>query len=122
MENRAEKASEKAKNKDELIAGEAARAALETEGVTELAGGLTDVILRSILGKDLLSKGIKVSAEKDGTWQVDAFVIVAYGVNIPVAAWDLQSNIKRRVEKNTGVRVGKVNIHVQGVHIPEQEE
>lgn len=105
---------------DEVIAVCAANATLKTDGVAELTGGLTNALSKNILGKELLSKGVKVSQGEEGVI-MDIFVIVDYQVNIPSVAWEIQEHVKREVESMTEVAVEAVNINVQGVHIPEEE-
>ena len=122
MDNPAEIRHEKNRNTEEFIIRRTVSAALATEGVVKLAGGLTNAISKNILGKELLSKGVKISDGKDGKYIVDIFVIVGYGTNIPVTAWDLQTNIRKNTEKDSDIRIEKVNVHVQGVYIPEQED
>ncbi|MCG8542027.1 MAG: Asp23/Gls24 family envelope stress response protein, partial [Clostridia bacterium] len=53
---------------------------------------------------------------------IDLNVIVEYGIKIPDVAWKVQENVKSAIETMTGLRVVEVNIHVQGVYIPKQEE
>lgn len=105
---------------DEVIAVCAANAALKTNGVAELAGGFTNALSKNFLGKELLSKGVKVSQGEGGVI-LDIFVIVDYKVNIPAVAWNIQEHVKKEVESMTELTVEVVNIHVQGVHIPEKE-
>lgn len=105
---------------DEVVAVCAANATLKTKGVAELTGGLTNALSKNILGKELLSKGVKVSQGEEGLI-MDIFVIVDYQVNIPAVAWDIQEHVKREVESMTELPVEAVNINVQGVHIPEEE-
>lgn len=105
---------------DEVIAVCAANATLKTKGVAELAGGVTNALSKTILRKELLSKGVKVS-QSDDSAIIDIFVIVDYQVNIPAVAWDIQEQVKKEVESMTEVAVGAVNINVQGVHLPEKE-
>ena len=106
---------------DDVIAICAATAALKTKGVADLSGGLSESFSKNILGKDPLHKGVKVSQEEEGIF-LDINVIVDYNVKIPAVAWDVQSNVKQAVEHMTEEEVLAVNIHVQGVHIPEEEE
>ncbi len=105
---------------DEVMAICAINATLRTEGVAELAGGMSDAIAQSILGKESLSKGVKVSQNDDGII-FDVYVIVEYGVKIPTVAWDIQSNVKKEVETMTEREVLGVNIHVQGVEEESEE-
>lgn len=105
---------------DEVIAVCAANATLKTKGVADLAGDFTNLLSKSILGKELLSKGVKVSQTDEGVI-VDVFVIVEYKVNIPSVAWDIQEHVKNEITEMTELKVNAVNINIQGVQIPEEE-
>ena len=105
---------------DDVIAVCALNATLKTKGVAELSGGLTNVLSKNILGKELLAKGIKVSQGEESL-VIDISVIVDYDVKIPTVAWDIQENVKKEVESMTEIPVEAVNISVQGVHIPEED-
>ena len=48
--------------------------------------------------------------------------MVDYGVKIPVVAWDVQTNVKEELEIMTSRPVLAVNIHVQGVEEPKEED
>ena len=48
--------------------------------------------------------------------------LVDYEVKIPAVAWEVQVNVKNEIEQMTGLSVTAVNIHVQGVHLPDEEE
>ena len=105
---------------DEVVAVCAANATLKTTGVADLAGGFTNALSKSILGKELLSKGVKASQTEEGV-VIDIFVIVDYQVNIPSVAWEIQENVKNEIISMTELPVKAVNINVQGVHTPEKE-
>lgn len=105
---------------DEVVAVLAANATLKTKGVADLAGDFTNALSKSILGKELLSKGVKASQNEEGVI-VDVFVIVEYRVNIPSVAWDIQENVKKEITSMTGLKVNAVNINIQGVQMPEEE-
>ena len=78
------------------------------------------MLFRSMLGKKSFSKGVKVQVgEKDTT--IDLFIIVEYGCRIPDIAWEIQNRVKTAVENMTGLKVLEVNIHVQGVNLPKEE-
>ena len=66
-----------------------------------------------------ISKGEGGSGEQAA---IDLFVVVEYGVRIPDVAWKIQENVKRAIEGMTGLEVVEVNVHVQGVNFPQQEE
>ncbi len=106
---------------DEVIAICALNATLRTEGVLSMYGGLSNALSRNFLGKDLLSKGIKVNQfETDIT--IDVHVIITYGFKIPAVAWEIQENVKKEVQTITENVVKAVNIHVEGVEIPEENQ
>ena len=114
-----EHGEENAKISDEVIAVCAVNATLKTEGVANLAGGFSNALSRNFLGKELMSKGIKVNQTEDGV-EIDVFIIVKYHVKIPAVAWDIQENVKNEVQSMTDLPVKAVNIHVQGVEIPSE--
>ena len=105
---------------DEVIAVCAVNATLKTEGVAGLAGGISNTLSKSLLGKELLSKGVRVS-QSDGVVQIDVFINVKYHARIPAVAWDIQENVRNEVRSMTDIDVKAVNIHVQGVEIPSEE-
>lgn len=106
---------------DEVIAVCAVNAALKTNGVANLAGGFSNALSKNILGKELMSKGIKVSQSEEGV-EIDVHIIVKYHAKIPAVAWDIQENVKNEVQSMTEIPVRAVNIHVQGVEIPDNPE
>lgn len=106
---------------DETITAYAASVALGIDGVHALTGGLTDSISKSILGKESTGKGIKLTHSEEGLI-FDVYVIVEYKVKIPQLAWEIQGTIKREIEAKTEQSVLEVNIHVQGVNLPGEED
>ena len=79
-----------------------------------MAGGITE-----IFGKKGLTKGIKVEVGEKET-KIDVNIIVEYGARIPDVAFEIQNRVKKAVETMTGLKVANVNIHIQGINIPEK--
>lgn len=105
---------------NEVVGIIAGLAATEVEGVAGMSGGLAGGIAE-LLGRKNLSKGVKVEVgEKEAA--ADLFIITEYGVLIPEVAAKVQENVKRAVESMTGLSVVEVNVHVQGVHFPQEEK
>ena len=104
---------------DNVLAICAINATLRTKGVHSMTGDLTDSLSENLLGKELLSKGVKVNQEKDGVI-LDVYVIMDYGSKIPAVSWDIQENVKKEVETMTDKNVKAVNIHVQGIKMPNK--
>ena len=99
---------------NDVVASIAGVAVSEVPGVYGMAGGITE-----IFGKKGLSKGIKVEVGEKDT-KIDVNIIVEYGVRIPDVAFEIQNRVKKAVETMTGLSVSSVNIHIQGINIPEK--
>ncbi len=105
---------------DEVVSIIAGLAATEIEGIAGMSGGIVGGIAE-MLGRKNFSKGVNVEVgEREAA--VDLYIIVKYGVRIPDVALAAQENIKRAIETMTGLSVVEVNVHVQGVNFPEEEE
>ena len=100
---------------NDVIAAIANKAASEVPGVFSMSGGISDVF-----GKRM-SKGIKVDAGEKST-KIDVNIIVEYGARIPEIAYEIQNRVKKAVESMTGLKVLEVNVHVQGVNLPEEDD
>ncbi len=105
---------------NEVVAVIAGLAATEIDGVAGMSGGITGD-LTEMLGMKNLSKGVKVEVGEQET-AIDLFVVMEYGSKISEAAKAVQENVKRTVETMTGLDVVEINIHVQGINIPEESE
>ncbi len=105
---------ESIKISNDVVASIAGVAVSEVPGVYGMAGGITE-----IFGKKGLTKGIKVEVGEKET-KIDVNIIVEYGARIPDVAFDIQNRVKKAVETMTGLNVSSVNIHIQGINIPEK--
>lgn len=94
----------------------------ELPGISGMSGGIVGGIAEK-LGRRDLTKGIKVKVEEDRV-TLDLNVIVEYGASIVQATDNLKKEIRSNVEKTTGLKVESININVQGLDVPpnEQEE
>ena len=105
---------------DEVVSIIAGLAATEVEGIVGMSGGIAGGIAE-MLGRKNFAKGVKVEVgEKEAA--VDLYIIVKYGVRIPDVALAAQENVKQAIENMTGLSVVEVNIHVQGVGFPDEED
>ncbi|MFW6001388.1 MAG: Asp23/Gls24 family envelope stress response protein [Halanaerobium sp.] len=119
--NKEEIESEEGKIKiaDEVVSIITGLAATEVEGVAGMSGGIAGGIAE-MLGRKNLSKGVKVEVDENSA-SVDVYVIIEYGKTIPDVAWQIQDNVKQAIEGMTGLEVKAVNVHVQGVNFPDDE-
>ncbi len=105
---------------DEVVSIIAGLAATEVDGIAGMSGGIAGGIAE-MLGRKNFAKGVKVEVgEKEAA--VDLYIIVKYGVRIPDVALAAQENVKQAIENMTGLSVVEVNIHVQGVGFPDEED
>jgi len=106
---------------DEVVEVIAGLAASEIDGIegmsTTLVGGITQILS----GKKNLSKGIKVTVDEDKA-TIDIHVVVKYGIKIPEVASKVQENVIKFVESMTGLKVSAVNVFIQNVVLPKEED
>ena len=98
---------------EEVLAGIAAAAALEVDGVSSLAANLGSDIAE-LLGKKNLAKGVKVEVQ-DESVTVYMSLNIEFGYNIPQVSAKVQERVKASVENMTGFHVETVNIKIAGV-------
>lgn len=94
-------------------------ATTEIDGIAGMAQNITGGIAE-LLGKKNATRGIKVEIN-EGVAAIDAYIIVQYGAIIPDVSGKLQEKIKQNVETMTGIKVDRVNVHVQGVKFETNE-
>lgn len=98
---------------EEVVAIIAGLAATEVEGVSSMAGNITNELV-SKLGMKNLSKGIFVEV-LDGEIKVDVALNIAYGYAIPEISSKVQEKVKVSIENMTGLNVAVVNVRVASV-------
>jgi len=72
-------------------------------------------------GKRNMGKGVKVEVDGESV-SMDLHIIVEYGIKIPDVAWEAQEKVKEAVESITGLKVDKINIHVEGVSVVKEQK
>ena len=106
------------KNVMSTIAGyETAR----VEGVAGMSEGVADGIAKKLAG-DTASRGVRVTFDDSGRVTIDLSVIVRYGTVIPEVCRTVQEVVLGALRKMTESAVVAVNVHVQGVEVPEQAD
>jgi uncharacterized alkaline shock family protein YloU len=104
------------------IAGMAAR---EIPGVYDMGGGLSRTIgaVRDRVpgGRPNVGRGVKVEVGERQT-AIDLDLVVEYGVPIADLARDVRENVIDAVERISGLEVVEVNITVNDVHLPGDED
>ncbi|KMO93451.1 Asp23/Gls24 family envelope stress response protein [Streptomyces roseus] len=106
----------------EKIVGMATR---EIPGIHSLGAGMARTIgaVKDMVpgGRRSVSRGVKVEVGERQT-AVDLDVVVEYGVAIVDLAGEVRRNVISAVERMTGLEVVEVNITVDDVHLPDEED
>ena len=102
---------------DDVVAMIASLAATEVEGVSAMAGNITNELMAKV-GVKKLTKGVRVIVEEDNV-NVDLAVTMDYGFNIPATCQQVQNKVKSAIENMTGLMVLEVNIKIAGVAMDE---
>ena len=98
---------------DEVVAIIAGLATTEVEGVSSMAGNITNEIV-SKLGMKNLSKGILVEVMEIEV-KVDVAINISYGYSIPEVSSKVQDKVKTAIENMTGLNVAVVNVRIASV-------
>ena len=101
----------------DVVAIIAAIAATETDGVSSMAGNITNELIGKF-GMKKLSKGVKVTME-EGLVHVDIMLNVKYGYSIKTVSEQVQNRVSQQIETMTGLVVPEVNVRVAGVNLSE---
>ncbi|MFD5257419.1 Asp23/Gls24 family envelope stress response protein [Streptomyces bobili] len=104
------------------VAGIAAR---EIPGVHDMGGGLSRTIgaMRDRVpgGRANAGRGVKVEVGERQT-AIDLALVVEYGVSVMEVPQDVRENVVSAVERITGLEVVEVDITVNDVHLPDEDE
>ncbi len=104
---------------DEVVAIIAGLASTEVEGVSSMAGNITNELV-SKLGMKNLSKGIRVDVS-DRVVRVDVALNIAYGYAIPDVSAKVQEKVKSAIENMTGLDVSGVNVRIASVDMGKRK-
>ena len=103
----------------EVVAIIAGLAATEVEGVSSMAGNITNELMSKV-GMKSLTKGVKIDVT-DGEIAIDLAVTMEYGYNIPETCTVVQEKVKTAVENMTGLSCKCVNIRIAGINMKKDK-
>ena len=95
---------------DEVVAMITSLAATEVEGVSAMAGNITNELIGKV-GVKNLTKGVKVQVTGNLALSLE------YGYNIPETCSKVQEKVKNAIENMTGLTVTDVNIRIVNVNM-----
>lgn len=103
------------------VAGMAAR---EVGGVYRLGSGVAralGAVTQRLPVGDSTSQGVSVEVGETEA-AVDLVAVIEYGESIPRVTEQIRENVIRRIEGICGLRVTEVNIAVNDLHLPGEDE
>lgn len=100
-----------------VIAQVAMLAAKEVEGVSRISLNLFSKALRVLTKGKVVRYPVKIELKENNEVSLCIPIIVNYGVSIPNVALGVQENVKKTIEKMTGLYPADINIKVKGVDI-----
>ena len=100
---------------DDVVAMIASLAATEVDGVSAMAGNITNELMGRV-GMKKLTKGVRVDVA-EGCVKVNLAVTMEYGYNIPATCHQVQVKVKAAIENMTGLNCTDVNIRIAGVKV-----
>lgn len=103
---------------DDVIASIAGTAALESEGISFLAGGKA---IMDKISKKTNQRGVAIKVDGKAVC-VELNVNVLHGCKIQKAAETAQNKVKDALENMTGLKVEQVNINVVGIEFEKANE
>jgi len=102
----------------EVLTTIARMAALGVEGVSRM----TSVPVRvNRLLRHTISDGVDMRVE-DGVVYMDLYLVLHKGVNVREVSRNVQHQVARAVSEMVGMDVGHVNIHIEDIYYPLDEE
>ena len=104
---------------DDVIAVIAGLAATEVDGVSAMAGNITNELMTKV-GVKNLTKGVKVDIIGQNV-TIDLSLMLDYGYNIPTTCGKVQEKVKSTIENMTGLNVTDVNVRIASVDMNKQK-
>lgn len=104
---------------NDVVAMIAGLAATEVDGVSAMAGNITNEFMGKV-GMKKPTKGVKVDII-DKTVSVELAVNLDYGFNILTTCNKVQEKVKNAIETMTGLEVADVNIRIVGINMVENK-
>ena len=108
---------------DGVVAKVAGIAARDVPGVYALGGGAARMVgaIRDALNTSDLSQGINVEVGEKQV-AVDVTIVAEYPVALQKVADDVRAAIYRAMQELVGMEVAEVNVTVNDVHIPSEND
>lgn len=101
----------------EVFTNIAGAAATNCYGVKGMAVRSTTDGLVHLLRRESMAKGVKVTANEDGSVSIELHIMVDNGVNLTAVCRSIMSEVRYVVSRTTGVKVHHVDVFVDSMVI-----
>jgi len=95
-------------------------AAINVPGVLAVGGNFVENFIAQISSKES-DKGVRVSEDEAGNYQIEIRVFMEYGVELAKTAESLQMIVAKQVTNMTGKPVANVDVIIEGVKMADDE-
>ncbi|HER24051.1 MAG TPA: Asp23/Gls24 family envelope stress response protein [Candidatus Atribacteria bacterium] len=84
---------------------------------------ITDMLKGDII-ENKIEKAVRtIKVEiKENKPLINLYIIIKYGVRMPDIAWDIQNRVKDNLLKKLGIKINKIDIHIQGIQFPKKTQ
>ena len=94
-------------------------AAINVSGVLAIGGNFVENFIAQISSKES-DKGVRVSEDEAGNYQIEIRVLMEYGVELAKTAEILQMIVAKQVTNMTGKPVANVDVIIEGVKMADE--
>lgn len=94
-------------------------AALEVPGVVSISGSFKDG-LAEMFSKEA-ERGVKVSENEAGEYEVEIHVILKFGVKLDATASRVQQAIDEQIRNMTSKNCGTITVYIDGIRMEKAE-
>ena len=102
---------------EEVLAKIVGLSTMECYGVVGMVSKSASEGLWELMGKENLSKGVKLVLTDDDRLQIELFIMVEYGTKISVISSNIIQKVRYNVENYTGLKVSSITVNVQAVRV-----
>ena len=99
---------------DDAVAQVVGHTVVECYGIVGMASKSLAKGMARMLTRDSLTQGIEIARSGDEL-RIDLYVIMEYGLNLAEVAATVRSRVAYEVERQTGLHVASVEVHVDDV-------
>ena len=102
---------------EEVLAKIVGLSTMECYGVVGMVSKSPTEGLWELMGKENLSKGVKLVLTDEDRLQIELFIMVEYGTKISVISNNIIQKVRYSVENYTGLKVSSITVNVQAVRV-----